>query len=201
MTIPRSQKKAANAFSLVELLVVISIIGLLAGLSSVAIPKALEAGKKARAKGELMAIVSAMKAYRQEYGRWPVLLPDGIDTEDSEAAGTYSWFDADNSKTLMKILAASPKDSTGLNPKGIRFLEGPLEDGTFLDPWKTQYIVKLDTNESNSIEYWGEGNKPNISSTVIAISYGPDKQMGNPTSTSTSTFDDVFSWEDRPWKK
>ena len=79
MTIPRSQKKAAKAFSLVELLVVISIIGLLAGLSSVAIPKALEAGKKARAKGDLMAIVSAVKAYRQEYGRWPVLLPDGID--------------------------------------------------------------------------------------------------------------------------
>ena len=40
-------------FTLVELLVVISIIGMLAGLMSVAIPKAMEAEKKAEVKGEL----------------------------------------------------------------------------------------------------------------------------------------------------
>ena len=38
-------------FTLVELLVVISIVGMLAGLMSVAIPKAMESGKKAKAKG------------------------------------------------------------------------------------------------------------------------------------------------------
>ena len=40
-------------FTLAELLVVISIIGMLAGLMSVAIPKAMEAGKKAKVRGEL----------------------------------------------------------------------------------------------------------------------------------------------------
>jgi hypothetical protein len=146
---------------------------MLAGLMSVAIPKAMEAGKKAKVKGELTAIVAAVKAYKQEYGRWPVNLPNGVDDEDTEAAGTYAWCDGDKSKTLMKILCASPQDTSGLNPKGVRFLEGPEQDGTFVDPWKTQLIVKLDTNDSNSIEYYGAGKKPNISLSVIALSFGP----------------------------
>ena len=160
-------------FTLVELLVVITIIGLLVGLVSVAVPKAIESGMKAKAKGELTAIVAAVKAYKQEYGRWPVNLPNGVDDEDTEAAGTYSWCDGNKSKTLMKILCASPQDTSGLNPKSVRFLEGPTQDGTFVDPWSTQYIVKLDTNDSNSIEYYGTGNKPNISLSVIALSFGP----------------------------
>jgi prepilin-type N-terminal cleavage/methylation domain-containing protein len=182
-------------FTLVELLVVISIIGMLAGLMSVAIPKAMEAGKKAKVKGELTAIVAAVKAYNQEYGRWPVNLPNGVDDEDTEAAGTYSWCDGDKSKTLMKILCASPQDTSGLNPKGVRFLEGPAQDGTFVDPWNTQYIVKLDTNDSNSIEYYGAGNKPNISLSVIALSFGPrvggQTQQLNPDDQKCKN---IFSW-------
>jgi type II secretory pathway pseudopilin PulG len=179
----------------VELLVVISIIGMLAGLMSVAIPKAMEAGKKAKVKGELTAIVAAVKAYKQEYGRWPVNVPSGIDDENTEAAGTYSWCSEDKSKTLIKILSASPSDTSGLNPKQVRFLEGASTEGEFLDPWKTQYIVKLDTNESGSIEYYGTGNKPNISLSVIALSMGPpggSKSVQlNPDDTNCKN---IFSW-------
>lgn len=178
-----------------ELLVVISIVGLLAGLMTVAIPKAMEAGKKAKVKGELTAIVAAVKAYKQEYGRWPVNLPYGVDDENSEAAGTYSWCDGDKSKTLMRILCASPQDTSELNPKGVRFLEGPGQDGTFVDPWNAQYIVKLDTNDSNSIEYYGAGNKPNISLSVIALSFGPlvdgQTEQLNPDDPKCKN---IFSW-------
>ena len=173
----------------------ISIVGLLAGLMSVAIPRAMEAGKKAKVKGELTAIVAAVKAYKQEYGRWPVDLPNGVDDEDTEARGTYSWCDGDKSKTLMKILCASPQDTSGLNPKAVRFLEGPTQDGTFVDPWSTQYIVKLDTNDSNSIEYYGAGNKPNISLSVIALSFGPrvggQTEQLNPDDPKCKN---IFSW-------
>jgi prepilin-type N-terminal cleavage/methylation domain-containing protein len=189
------KRKGQEGFTLVELLVVVTIIGLLVGLISVAVPKAIESGMKAKTKGELTAIVAAVKAYKQEYGRWPVNLPNGVDDEDSEAAGTYSWCDGNKSKTLMQILCASPQDTSGLNPKGVRFLEGPTQDGTFVDPWNTQYIVKLDTNDSNSIEYYGAGNKPNISLSVIALSFGPPvggkTQQLNP---DDSKCKNIFSW-------
>jgi prepilin-type N-terminal cleavage/methylation domain-containing protein len=172
-------------FTLVELLVVISIVGLLAGLMTVAIPKAMEGGKKAKVKGELTAIVAAVKAYRQEYGGWPVNLTDGAGDEN-----TVGWCDGDKSKTLMKILCASPQDTSGLNPKGVRFLEGPAQDGTFLDPWNTQYIVQLDTNDSNSVWYYG-----NISLSVIALSFGPrvggQTQQLNPDDPKCKN---IFSW-------
>ena len=61
-----------GGFTLTELLVVVAIIGLLAGLSTVAVPRAMESGKKAKVKTELTSLVAAVKAYRQEYGRYPI---------------------------------------------------------------------------------------------------------------------------------
>jgi type II secretory pathway pseudopilin PulG len=63
------------------LLVVISIVGLLAGLVTVAVPRAMEAGKKAKAKGELTAVIAALKAYKQEYGQWPTASGDRSEDE------------------------------------------------------------------------------------------------------------------------
>ena len=161
-------------FTLVELLVVISIIGLLAGLMSVAIPKAMEGGKKAKAKGELNAIVAAVKAYKQEYGRWP----------GSATATSDTTFQNAESKSLLSALSGA---STTLveNPKSVRLLEGASTDGTMLDPWGTQYFVILDADESNSMTYQGK----QISISVLAVSFGKDKKQD----ATPGSGDDVFS--------
>ncbi len=185
-------------FTLVELLVVISIIGMLAGLMSVAIPKAMEAGKKAKVKGELTAIVAAVKAYKQEYGQWPV----AKSKMDSAADEYSSWYgpptQEQESKDLMKILSGDmtvQKEGQTMNPKGVRFLEGAKTDGTFQDPWGKQYSVKMDTNESGGVEYYGSsGTQENIRVTVIAVSLGKNGAQEDPDKKSTKTCDDVFSW-------
>ena len=166
-------KAREGAFTLVELLVVISIIGMLAGLMSVAIPKAMESGKKAKAKGELTAIVAAVKAYKQEYGRWP-----GTNTISD------TTFQDDNSKYLLAALGGTNNTSVE-NPKSVRFLEGADTDGTMKDPWKTQYFILVDTDDSNSMTY----NAKTIGISVLAVSFGKDqKQDATPGSG-----DDVFS--------
>ena len=168
--------KRANqtGFTLVELLVVISIIGLLAGLMSVAIPRAMESGKKAKAKGELTAIVAAVKAYKQEYGRLP-----GSVTATSDAT-----FEDANSKSLLSALGGAINASVE-NPKAVRFLEGASTDGTMKDPWGTQYLVVVDTDESNSMAYQSK----TISISVLAVSFGKDKKQD----ATPGSGDDVFS--------
>ena len=185
-------------FTLVELLVVISIVGLLAGLMTVAIPRAMEAGKKAKVKGELTAIVAAVKAYKQEYGQWPVAKSQ----MDSVADEYNSWYGPptteSESKDLMRILSGDmtvQKDGQTMNPKGVRFLEGAKTDGTFQDPWGNQYCVKMDTNESGGLEYYGtSGTQENIRVTVIAVSLGKNKSQEDPDQRVPTTCDDVFSW-------
>jgi len=163
-------------FTLVELLVVISIVGLLAGLMSVAIPKAMEGGKKAKAKGELNAIVAAVKAYNQEYGRWPGSVTATSDTTFQDA----------NSKSLLSALSGT-NNALVENPKSVRFLEGASTDGTMKDPWGTQYLVVVDSDESNSMTYEGKL----ISISVLAVSFGKDKTQD----TTPGSGDDVFSVE------
>ena len=168
-------RSSQTGFTLVELLVVISIIGLLAGLMSVAIPKAMEGGKKAKAKGELNSIVAAVKAYKQEYGRWP---------GTNSSSDTY--FEDEDSKSLLAALGGVSTNSIAPNPKGVRFLEGASSEGIMLDPWKVkQYLIVVDTDESNSLNY--KNNLLSIS--VLAVSFGKDKKQDE----DPKKGDDVFS--------
>ena len=162
-----------TGFTLVELLVVISIVGLLAGLMSVAIPRAMESGKKAKAKGELTAIVAAVKAYKQEYGKWP----GSTFTSDT----TYQ-----DGQSMQLLAALSGTNSSAVeNPKSVRFLEGALSDGTMLDPWRTQYLVLIDSDDSNSLDYQSK----TAAISVLAVSFGKDKKQD----ATPGSGDDIFS--------
>ena len=190
------------SFTLVETLVVISIVGLLAGLVTVAVPRAMEAGKKAKAKGELTAVIAALKAYRQEYGQWPTASGD---RSSDEWFGPGNYGNVENGKTLLRILSGSNiiVSGVGQNPKSVTFFEGAkvssgrrdTSGGELLDPWGTQYGFKVDTDESGSLEYCSpQGpNIPNIQMTVIGVSFGKNKSQEE-IEIRDKTWDDIFSW-------
>ena len=183
-----------GGFTLTELLVVVAVIGLLAGLVTVGVPRARESAEKAKAKTELTSLVAAVKAYRQEYGRYPI----NQTLADNEFS---SWYGPPTNERgcqeLVRILSGQNVIMAGveMNPKGVRFLEGASSDGKFLDPWKNQYCVKMDTDESGALEYYGAaGQGENVKITVIAVSLGKNKTQEDPDRRLTRTCDDVFSW-------
>ena len=60
------------AFTLIELLTVIAIIGILASMLLAVLPGVTNAGKKTKAKLEAQAIATAIEQYDSAYGRFPV---------------------------------------------------------------------------------------------------------------------------------
>lgn len=58
-------------FTLLELLVVIGLVGALAALFLGAGTRAVESGRRARARAELAALAAALESYRREHGDYP----------------------------------------------------------------------------------------------------------------------------------
>ena len=179
------KQKVSLAFTLVELLVVVSIIGLLVGLLAAGIPLAIEKGMKAKAKGETTAIVAAIKAYKQEYGKFP-----------GDPSITNRLFSSNSSpdtiKTLMRVLGGDTTATLNneiANPKGVRFFEGSQTNGTMADPWGGQYLVLVDSSETGSVTYTNAGTPVNVRISVLAICYGSDGKAD----TQSGKKNDIFS--------
>ena len=98
-------KSKSSSFTLVELLVVISIIGLLAGLGLPAINGAMQAGKKAEVSAMAESIKTAVNAYYAEYSAYP-----------SNASGKTDL-------TFLNLMSTT--NTNGGNYRGIAFLEVP----------------------------------------------------------------------------
>jgi prepilin-type N-terminal cleavage/methylation domain-containing protein len=166
------------AFTLIELLVVISIIAILAGLAFPAVNGAIGSARKAQARNDVQQIASAIKSFHSEYGYLP-----------SAQTTSEEWV-SDNGN-LMKILLGeagqtlNPKNKKFLDPKIANQAKGGLFQGKYYDPWGELYLIKLNTDYDNKIEYYGE--KP---LDVIVLSKGPNKSQND-----INSGDDIFNFK------
>jgi prepilin-type N-terminal cleavage/methylation domain-containing protein len=94
------------SFTLVELLVVISIIGLLAGLGFPAINGAMKAGKKAEVASMAEQIKTAVSAFYAEYSAYP-----------TNTGGVFTNTDQD----FLEVISTT--NTNGGNFRGILFME------------------------------------------------------------------------------
>jgi type II secretory pathway pseudopilin PulG len=131
----------------VELLVVISIIGLLAGLGLPAINGAIKAGKKAEVAAMAESIKTAVNAFYAEYSHYP-----------TNASGqTYA-------KTSLEFLGfmSTTTNTNGGNTRGIAFLEVPPKftnanglvtpSGFYTGGARSNFFVLIDTGGVGFVE-------------------------------------------------
>jgi len=173
-SLPReSDAPRCRAFTLIELLTVVSIILLLAALLTPAVMKLIKLAARQKAATQIESITHAIKQYEVTYGKWP----------------GQTMNDSDGSITPAQIL-------TNLvdNPRRETFLEYPPDwvsaSGVFQDRWDQEIYIAMDENRDGRVDvdhsYAGSTVTTNVLNESVAIfSWGP-----NPSEER----DRIFSW-------
>ncbi|MEO7317593.1 MAG: type II secretion system protein [Chthoniobacteraceae bacterium] len=221
-TMPLRRFILPRAFTLIEILVVISIIAILMAMLFPALEKVREQARRAQARNDLGQILLAVKNYHGEYGKYPsvaAIAPDGdVLVGDADAKATI-----DNSALMdtLRAIGRGLNERHVLNPKRIIFLDGRTagnaaepragfsdkaeskKRGSFYDPWGRQYGVVMDADSDNTLtvaeqysDFAGE-NAPRAG--VGAFSMGKDGKLGTKGDAlfgkGTTMSDDVISWQ------
>ncbi len=166
-------------FSLVELLTVITIIVILAGIAIPVVMHMSAKGKETKARAEMNAIKLGLTQFKSDYGVWPQISPDASLIKNPATTGDlfletrYSTTDSTpyttaegaydtlmEYLTMTKTTDGSVPTSTN-NTKKIRFLDPPAKTvvpllggsaGYYkLDPWGRRYNIALDWNYDGKI--------------------------------------------------
>lgn len=211
-------KHSRHGFTLVELLVVVTIIGILAGLVISQAPKLMQQSRELEVRNVLVAIQTGIRNYQTEYNRFPLDPSQTSSSGDEDAPAIPT----DQSNSLVETLMGSASSSgsggsgggsgnTDLNPKGIEFttfkiakngrngLVGTQAPYSLIDLWGSPYYVQFDTNLDRKISNPDLQNQdPKISQNTVSpppeflptdvLIYSIGKDL------IAMTADDIVSW-------
>ena len=158
---PVRRSFSGDGFTLLELLVVITIIIILIGFLFPAFRGIQDQAKRTQAKNDLNQIATAISAFYTEYGYYPVPA-----TTTTDGAATYAargqYQDSTNNVVFDILRYDISRDSdtvTKRNPRQVVFIEPPIAkdqtnpklgirfvSGCWFDPWGYTYNVTIDAD-------------------------------------------------------
>lgn len=184
-----------RAFTLIELLAVIAIIGILCALTFGAIRGVQQRAAISQAKAELAVLAQALEAYKQQYGDYPASAGTNnptatsltLTTSDGPAilfnalvgnigpsgsaisGGGHVFVEASKFSLLSSTAGTVPTASTGGTP---------LVNG-FVDPWGNLYLYYYKTSNWKSPSY-------------VLLSVGPNYIAGKYVAPTTGITGDAY---------
>ena len=191
-------RRHAGGFTLVELLVVISIIVVLAAMTFAGINIAVNKQKKVQSQTTATGLYQAIEGFYNQYSRLPDVGAQGDEMKTEGQSGT---------ELLTILLGKEELNTSTQNKKQIRFLNvqdtkmknkggllfsnggsGATPEGLY-DAWGNPFYVKFDTDYDQEIpDPLKQGNVVR-NKIVIIYSYGQDGKSGGKYSN-----DDVRTW-------
>lgn len=203
----------ASGFTLVEVIVVLSVVLLLTGIAVPMLSSYMEDGRRARAEAECRVLGAALASFYKDVGVFPARNSAGTDstcyalltgptvpTTSPWTAG-HNWITWGRSAARGDLLDNHLLRNTPQNTPGAAYAttgnmrwRGPYSNGgTPLDPWGRPYVVNVIAgffaNATNHKRLW-------------VISAGPNGRFdtsANATATTDVTGDDIgFMVNQRP---
>lgn len=121
-----------KGFTLIEVMVVIGIIGLLAGVVLSAMNGARESAKKKTAMAQLREIRSGINLLEADTGKWP----NGCPVSNTSGSAEHQINSANSGLVTAPIISSDPP--CGWNAGDIAAWKGPYISAT-IDPWGNPY--------------------------------------------------------------
>lgn len=130
-----ARNRASNAFTLVEMLVVVGMLAILMGSAFSGIGQARNQARIARANAEVRELINAWLSYEAAYDDWPVSV----------------------SGSSIEATRGNLQELLGQNDEQVVYLNAQMVNEAFRDPWGTPYKFRLvsDSKQNSETEEFG----------------------------------------------
>lgn len=194
--VPRSSSRAAG-FTLVEVIVVLSVVLLLTGIAVPMLSSYMEDGRRARAESEVRTIASGMLSLNKDLGVHPARNSSGANSyvyallsgpsvpTANPFVGSHQWITWAMNSTRGDLLdnqllhnRPQGQSSAAYATTGQQQWRGPYLAASPLDPWGRPYLVNVragfDTHATNHKK-------------MFVLSAGPNGRVETPANATAST--------------